>query len=179
MYDKLNIFLVGPMGSGKTSVGRSLARQLGLRFFDSDAEIEQRTGVDIPYIFEKEGENGFRTREKTIIAEIVQQKGLVLATGGGAVIDEESRQKLSANGVVVYLRASLDQQLQRTKHADNRPFLMNDAPRKVLQRLMPAREPLYEEMADVLVDTDGRAVKTVVTSVLNILMARDLIPLQK
>ncbi len=87
MYDKLNIFLVGPMGSGKTSVGRSLARQLGLRFFDSDAEIEQRTGVDIPYIFEKEGENGFRTREKTIIAEIVQQKGLVLATGGGAVID--------------------------------------------------------------------------------------------
>lgn len=179
MCDKLNIFLIGPMGSGKSSVGKRLAKELGLRFFDSDAEVEQRTGVDISYIFEKEGENGFRTREKNIIAEFVQKKGLVLATGGGSIMDEENRQKLSKNGTVVYLKTSVDQQLKRTKDIHTRPLLAHKPPKEILEHLRTIREPLYEEIADIFVDTDGCRMNTVVTNVLNILMERNLIPLQK
>ena len=179
MRNKLNIFLIGPMGSGKSSVGKKLAKELGLRFFDSDAEVEQRTGVNISYIFEKEGENGFRTREKNIIAEFVQKKGLVLATGGGSVMDKENRQKLSKNGTVVYLKTSVDQQLKRAKNTQTRPLLAHERPKEILEHLRTIREPLYEEIADVLVDTDGCQMNTVVTNVLNILLERDLMPLQK
>ena len=179
MRNKLNIFLIGPMGSGKSGVGTKLARNLGLRFVDSDAEIEQRTGVSISYIFEKEGENGFRAREKNIIAEFVQQKGLVLATGGGSVMDEENRQKLSKNGTVVYLKTSVDQQFKRIKNTHTRPLLTRRNPKEILEHLQIIRGPLYEEIADILVDTDGCQMNTVVTNVLDILTERGLMPLQK
>ncbi|HUS23685.1 MAG TPA: shikimate kinase, partial [Candidatus Binatia bacterium] len=123
MRSRSNIFLVGPMGAGKTTVGKRLGELRGMRFVDSDQEVEARTGVDVAFIFEKEGEDGFRRREKLVIAEITAQQGIVLATGGGAVLDPESRQHLSARGFVVYLHASVEQQLRRTGRTDNRPLL--------------------------------------------------------
>lgn len=152
-----NIFLVGPMGSGKTTVGRRLADVRGLRFVDSDHEIEARTGVDIALIFEKEGEDGFRRRERGVIAELVEQDHMVLATGGGAILDAGTRKLLAARGFVVYLHASVDQQLHRTARTDNRPLLQNVASRReVLTQLLQMRDPLYREVADLIVHTDGR-----------------------
>lgn len=158
-----NIFLVGPMGAGKTTIGRRLAEARGLQFLDSDHEIEARTGVDVPYIFEKEGEAGFRRREAAVIAELSERNGLVLATGGGAVLDAGTRQRLAARGYVVYLHASVEQQLARTARADNRPLLQNAADRReVLTRLFEQRDPLYREIADLVLDTDGRGAKQLV-----------------
>jgi shikimate kinase len=152
-----NIFLVGPMGAGKTTVGKRLAETRGMEFIDSDNEIEIRTGVDIPLIFEKEGEEGFRRREKLVIAELAQRSHVVLATGGGAVLDAESRQWLAARGLVVYLYASVEQQLQRTARTDHRPLLQNVPDRRqTLQQLFDTRDPLYREIADLVVHTDGR-----------------------
>lgn len=145
------------MGAGKTTVGKRLAELRGLEFVDSDNEIEERTGVDIALIFEKEGEEGFRRREKLVIAELAQRAQIVLATGGGAVLDPENRQWLSARGLVVYLHASVDQQLNRTARTDNRPLLRGvEDRREVLQRLFDQRDPLYREIADLVVQTDGR-----------------------
>src|SRR5919108_1368642 len=135
MRSRTNIFLVGPMGAGKTTVGKRLAELRGLRFLDSDHEVESRTGVDIAFIFEKEGETGFRKREKLVIAELTTEHGIVLATGGGAVTDPETRQHLSARGFVVYLHASVDQQLRRTGRTDNRPLLQGGDRREILERL--------------------------------------------
>lgn len=160
-----SIFLVGPMGSGKTAVGRQLARRLGYRFVDSDAEIEQRTGVDIPFIFEKEGEAGFRLREREVIDALSGEAGIVLATGGGAVLAGESRQRLAARGLVVYLETSVEQQLARTRRSRNRPLLFTDDPRGRLQSLMAEREPLYRSIASVVVRTDGRKVGSVVDEI--------------
>ncbi len=165
MPERINLFLVGPMGSGKTAVARQLARRLGLEFLDADAEIERRTGVDIPYIFEKEGEAGFRQREREIIDELSARSGTVLATGGGAVQDAATRERLRVRGRVVYLRASVEQQLARTRHSDHRPLLRGDDPRGTLERLMTARGPLYEEIAWLTVDTDGRRVRSVVEEI--------------
>lgn len=157
MSTAVNIFLVGPMGAGKTTVGKRLAETRGMEFIDSDNEIEVRTGVDIPLIFEKEGEEGFRRREKLVIAELAQRSHVVLATGGGAVLDPESRQWLAARGMVVYLYASVDQQLQRTARTDHRPLLQNVPDRRqTLQQLFDVRDPLYREIADLIVHTDGR-----------------------
>ena len=156
-----NLFLVGPMGSGKSAVGRQLARLLHLEFVDSDEEIEARTGVDIPFIFEKEGEEGFRKREVKVIDELSQREGIVLATGGGAIADPESRSRLGARGFVVYLHTSVNQQLERTKSGRERPLLENDNKEKVLQDLMDERDPLYREISDLIVETDGRRVQTV------------------
>lgn len=145
------------MGAGKTTVGKRLAETRGLEFVDSDIEIEERTGVDIPLIFEKEGEEGFRKRERQVVIELTQRSGIVLATGGGAILDAESRQWLSARGFVVYLHASVDQQLHRTARNDNRPLLQNVPDRReVLERLFVQRDPLYREIADLVVHTDGR-----------------------
>ena len=149
------------MGAGKSAVGRQLARLLHLEFVDSDDEIETRTGVDIPFIFEKEGEEGFRKRELKVIDELSQREGIVLATGGGAVIDPENRSRLGARGFVVYLYTSVQQQLDRTQRGRTRPLLEGGDKQKVLEELMAVRDPMYREIADLTVDTDGRRVQTV------------------
>ncbi len=157
-----NIFLVGPMGAGKSTIGRQLARALHLPFEDSDRVIEERTGVDIPFIFEMEGEAGFRRREKAVIDELTARDGIVLATGGGAVMDPDNRRRLASRGLVIYLRTSVDQQLARTARDRNRPLLQTEDPRARLESLYRARDPLYREIADMIVDTDGRSVREVV-----------------
>jgi shikimate kinase len=156
-----NLFLVGPMGAGKSAVGRQLARLTHLDFVDSDEEVESRTGVDIPFIFEKEGEEGFRKRESKVIDELSSRDGIVMATGGGAVVDPESRSRLGGRGFVVYLYTSVKQQLERTQRGRNRPMLENGDKEKVLEELMELRDPMYREIADLIVDTDGRRVQTV------------------
>ena len=161
-----NVFLVGPMGAGKSAVGRQLGRMLHLDFIDSDDEIEARTGVDIPFIFEKEGEDGFRRRESRVIDELTQKEGIVLATGGGAVIDPQNRNLLGARGFVIYLYTSVDQQLSRTQRGRERPLLENGEPREILESLMQERDPWYREVADLVVDTDGRKVKAVANEIL-------------
>jgi shikimate kinase len=161
-----NIFLVGPMGAGKTTVGRRLAQVRRLRFVDSDHEIERRCGVDIPYIFEKEGEPGFRRREASTLAELTDDTGMVLATGGGAILDPENRRLLAARGTVIYLHASVDQQLARTQRSDSRPLLRQAADRRaVLESLFTIRDPLYREIADLVVSTDSRSAKCVVKDI--------------
>jgi shikimate kinase len=161
----MNVFLIGPMGSGKSAVGRQLARRLGLQFVDSDDEIKARTGVDIAYIFEREGEAGFRAREAEIIDDLTGRDGLVVATGGGVILDAGSRERLRSRGRVVYLRTSVDQQLARTRRSADRPLLQNPDPRGTLARLLELRAPLYESVAEWTVDTDGRKVKTVVEQI--------------
>ena len=162
-----NVFLVGPMGAGKSAVGRQLARLLHLDFVDSDEEIEARTGVDIPFIFEKEGEAGFRKREAKVIDDLTRRDRIVLATGGGAIIDPANRNHLGARGFVIYLHTSVDQQLARTRKGRERPLLEKDDPRAILEALMEARESLYREIADLTVDTDGRKVKAVASEILD------------
>ncbi len=171
MLDKRSVFLVGPMGSGKTAVGRQLARSLGLPFYDSDAEIERRTGVDIPFIFEKEGEAGFRQREREALDALTQLERIVLATGGGAVLLPENRRHLAERGCVVYLKTSVSQQADRVRHGKQRPLLhAADIPGR-LGELMDVRSPLYGEIADVVVSTDGQRVRAVAEQVLRRLAA--------
>ena len=171
MLNADNIFLVGPMGSGKSAVGRRLAERLGLTFIDSDAEIEARTGVDVACIFDREGEAGFRARERDVIDRLTRQPRSLVATGGGAVLDPETRERLRSRGCVVYLRTSVDQQLARTRRSTHRPLLDTPDPRGTLQRLMLQRAGLYEAVADLAVDTDGRKVKTVVDEIVRRLEA--------
>lgn len=156
-----SIFLVGPMGAGKSAVGRKLAEELGLEFLDCDEVIEARTGVDIPYIFEREGEAGFRARERQVVEELTQRPGIVLATGGGAVQDAVNRRHLASRGRVIYLHASVDQQLRRTRGGAERPMLKGGDPREILEALMAVREPQYREIADLTVETDGRRISAV------------------
>ena len=161
MLSKHNVFLIGPMGSGKSAVGRHLARLLRYAFHDSDADIESRTGVDIAFIFEKEGEAGFRVREKEAIDRLTRLEDIVLATGGGAVIEEDNRRALAERGTVVYLETSIDQQLERTRHGRHRPLLNDTNPEEKLKELMLRRAALYAEIADVTVSTNGRRVQLV------------------
>lgn len=154
------------MGAGKSTVGKRLADTRGMEFVDSDHEIEARTGVDIPYIFEKEGEAGFRRRERSVIEDLTQRDGIVLATGGGAILDPDNRHWLAARGFVVYLHASLEQQAQRTARSDNRPLLKTGADRReILRALFERRDPLYREIADLVVSTDGRNARTLVREI--------------
>lgn len=165
-----NIFLVGPMGSGKSAVGRNLARLLRVPFYDSDAEIERRTGVDIPFIFDKEGETGFREREREVIASLTSLRHVVLSTGGGAVMLAENRRLLAENGWVVYLKTSVTQQAERVKPGRQRPLLNGVAdPAHRLQELMEIRDPLYRSIADLTVSTDGRQIKAVVRDILQLI----------
>ena len=152
-----NIFLVGMMGAGKTTVGRMLARRLRLRFVDSDREIEGRCGVKIPVIFEIEGESGFRAREAKMLSELAVRSEIVLATGGGAVLSAENRKLLSENGIVVYLRAGAADLWQRTRHDRNRPLLQTDEPLARLEQLFAERDPLYRSIADIIVDTGSQS----------------------
>jgi shikimate kinase len=157
-----NIFLVGLMGAGKTSVGRLLAKDLRMTFVDCDHEIEKRTGVTVSVIFEIEGEEGFRRRESAILSELVQSANVVLATGGGAVLWPENRSALSRNGLVVYLRATIDELWQRTRHDRNRPLLKTDDPRARLAELFEQRDPLYREVADVTIETGSQSLRNLV-----------------
>ena len=157
-----NIYLIGPMGSGKTAVGKRLARNLNLRFVDSDREIETRSGVSIDFIFDKEGETGFRRREKEMLSELTQLTGIVLATGGGSIEDADNRRCLASNGTVVYLETSVSQQCARVGDAGTRPMIRKDDNLKSrLAELMQVREPLYREMADLIIATDKRHVAAV------------------
>jgi shikimate kinase / 3-dehydroquinate synthase len=162
-----NIFLVGLMGAGKTTIGRLLARRLDLTFIDSDHEIEARTGATIPWIFEIEGEASFRRREADVIRELTSQNGIVLATGGGAVLNPASRALLAERGTVIYLRASVSSILQRTAHDKNRPLLQTADPRRKLEDLTAQREPLYREIADVVIDTGRPNVQSMVQTILD------------
>ncbi|PKO54203.1 MAG: shikimate kinase AroK [Betaproteobacteria bacterium HGW-Betaproteobacteria-2] len=157
-----NIFFVGLMGAGKTTVGRLVAKHLNKEFYDSDHEIERRTGVNIPLIFELEGEAGFRRREAAVIDELAHTDNIVLATGGGAVLLPENREVLKRNGTVVYLRANVNELWQRTRNDKNRPLLQTDNPRQKLEQLFEQRDPLYQEVATVIVDTGGQAVGSIV-----------------
>jgi shikimate kinase len=165
MSGQRNVYLIGPMGSGKTAVGRRLAALLGKQFIDSDAEIEKRTGVDIRYIFEKEGEARFRERERDVIAELTALEGIVVATGGGVILDPANRERLGMTGTVVYLETTIDTLVRRTKAAKTRPLLMNDDPRAVLERMMLIRRPLYENAAHLRIETTGRQVRAVAADI--------------
>ncbi len=171
MLGKRNLFLIGPMGSGKSAVGRLLARLRDAPFYDSDAEIERRTGVDIPYIFEQEGEVGFREREREVIEELTRLEPIVLATGGGAVLRPENRRNLSERGHVVYLQTSVEHQVQRVRHAKHRPLLAHVEPAVKLEQLMRERAALYSSIADTTVATDGRKVQSVADDIVRALRA--------
>ncbi len=161
-----NIFLVGPMGAGKSTIGRLLAAELQRDFLDSDHEIQARCGADIPWIFDIEGEAGFREREVAMIDELTGLSEIVLATGGGAVMNEANRRALRERGTVVYLYTTVEQQLRRTAKDRNRPLLRNKDPEAVLRGLFELRDPLYRATADLLVRTDRRGPRAVVNDIL-------------
>jgi shikimate kinase len=157
------------MGSGKTAVGRDLGRRLGMPFSDSDAEIELRTGVDIAYIFEREGEGGFRARERDVIDALTQTQGIVLATGGGAILLPENRERLAARGTVVFLDTTIDQQLERTRRGRHRPLLAAADRRAKLEELARSRDPLYRSIAAITIATDNRAPGAVAGDIVRVL----------
>lgn len=172
MRDARNLYLVGMMGAGKTTVGRVLARRLKLRFFDSDHEIEARCGVKIPLIFEIEGERGFRARESQVIADLAEMEGIVLATGGGAVLAEDNRARLAARGVVVYLRARPEDLYARIRQDRNRPLLATADPLAKLHDLYTQRDPLYRAIADLTLDTGEQGVPALARQLLRKLDAQ-------
>ncbi len=147
-----NVFLIGPMGAGKTTIGTLLAKAMGREFLDSDAVLQERTGVTVSDIFEHEGESGFRRREREVIADLVQRENIVLATGGGAVLDADNRRLLASRGTVIYLRVPLDAQLQHLRADRTRPLLQDGDPEEILKRLSVERDPLYRELSDYQVD---------------------------
>lgn len=169
MAEKRNIFLIGPMGAGKSTIGRQLAQQLNMEFFDSDQEIERRTGADVSWVFDVEGEAGFRDREEKVINELTEKQGIVLATGGGSIKSRETRNRLSARGVVVYLETTIEKQLARTQRDKKRPLLQVETPRDVLEELAGQRNPLYEEVADITIRTDEQSAKVVANQIIHLL----------
>jgi shikimate kinase len=154
MSKRSNIFLVGPMGAGKSTIGRQLARRLSMEFYDTDHEIERRTGVDIPLIFDIEGEAGFRRRERQVLEVLTALSNIVLATGGGAVLDPDNRARLRQRGFVVYLQATPEQLLRRTERDTHRPLLQTEDRAGRIQQLLEEREPYYREVADLIINSD-------------------------
>ena len=167
MIKNNNIFLIGPMGSGKTTIARMLAEVLSLKFVDLDLEIEKKCGANIPWIFDMEGEEGFRKRESRMLLELASKAGVVLATGGGAIISETNRNTLKNNGFVVYLDAPVGRLLERTSHDRSRPLLQVGNPREVLEKLALNRDPLYQEVADLVLITDKRKPQLVADEIAN------------
>ncbi|PCJ32398.1 MAG: shikimate kinase AroK [Gammaproteobacteria bacterium] len=161
-----NVFLVGPMGAGKSTVGRQLAKALGRDFYDSDKEIEKRTGVSISWIFEREGEAGFREREKKVIDDLTKLKNIVLATGGGAILSDDSRRLLRTRGNVVYLSASAEQLFRRMAKDSSRPLLQTDDPKQQIINLLEQRAPLYQSVADIELRTGEQSISHAVAEMI-------------
>ncbi len=161
------VVLVGPMGAGKSTIGRLLARELSYRFVDTDRLIEERCGANIPWIFDVEGEAGFRQRESAMLSELTERGGIVLATGGGAVTQPENHVSLKQDALVIYLKTSVEQQVERTRRDRNRPLLQNDDPEAVLQHLFSVRDPLYTKLADIIMFTDKKSPRLVVRQLIN------------
>jgi shikimate kinase len=167
-----NLILVGPMGAGKSSIGRQLARRLGLRFVDADVALEAATGASIPLIFEMEGEPGFRARERALLADLCTDRHQVIATGGGAVLDPDTRRDLAASGFVVYLRTGIERQLERLERDRHRPLLRAPDRRARLEALAAQRNPLYEQVADLVYDSDHASVATACDGLCTLLATR-------
>ncbi|MFT8229800.1 MAG: shikimate kinase AroK [Enterobacterales bacterium] len=170
MIGKRNIILIGPMGSGKSTVGRQLSKYFNMEFFDSDQEIQNRTGADISWIFDTEGEKGFRKREKKIINELTESNNKIISTGGGSIKSKEIRNRLISRGIVIYLQTTVENQFNRTKRDKSRPLLNIDDRKKILEFLSHERNHLYEEIADIIVCTDNHNIKSVTRKIINILL---------
>lgn len=168
MKSSSNIFLIGPMGTGKSTVGKKLAKKSSQQFYDCDHEIEDRTGASINLIFEIEGEEGFRKRETRLLDELTSMSNIVLATGGGAVLDKENRTLLSARGLVVYLKSDINQLLKRTSRDVKRPLLQNVESEAVLRELLEIRGPLYEEVADLVIDTAELSINDIIAQIMSV-----------
>jgi shikimate kinase len=166
-----NVYLIGPMGSGKTTIGRRLARRLGLRFHDCDHEIEARTGASVSLIFDVEGEQGFRKRETGMLQELTARQGVLVATGGGSVLSTANREMLRKRGLVVYLQTPVEQQLKRLQRDRSRPLLQSADRREKLQRLAEERNPLYEEVADIVFPARNRTLDAVARELADIIRA--------
>lgn len=168
-----NIFLIGPMGAGKSTIGRALAKELKLEFYDTDEVIEERTGATVAWIFDVEGEEGFRLREQRVVEELTQKNNIVLATGGGVVTTLENRTALAARGTVIYLKTSLQQQFERTKRDTKRPLLQTPNLEMTLETLRDEREPFYNELSDVSFETDKLTVKAVANKIIKYLYGEE------
>ncbi|WP_343187958.1 shikimate kinase AroK [Buchnera aphidicola (Periphyllus koelreuteriae)] len=167
MNMKKNLFLIGPMGAGKSTVGRNLAKKLKMKFYDSDEEIEKRTGADINWVFDVEGEKGFRKRESKIIYELTHKKGIVLATGGGSILSSVNRKYLTSYGIVIYLKITLEKQLIRTQTDKNRPLLhMKKSLKSTLKKLKFERNHLYKNMSDIIINADNYSSQTIVKNII-------------
>lgn len=171
MFKKKNIFLIGPMGSGKSTIGRLLSKNLRMTFYDSDIEIEKITGADISWVFDVEGEKSFRVREERIINQLTENFGIVLATGGGSILCANSRKILMSRGIVIYLRTKVSNQFKRIRFDKKRPLLNNSSISKIkiLKKLSDLRDPLYKNTSDIIIDTDLCSLKNVIWKILNIL----------
>lgn len=170
MIGNHNIFLIGPMGAGKSTIGRQLSQILGKNFFDSDQEIEARAGVGIDWIFDVEGEEGFHKRELNVLNELTKHQNIILSTGGGSIISKEARNILSSRGIVVYLKTPIEKQYRRTLHDKTRPLLQTEEDTKeVLTKLAEVREPLYEEIADITISTDNKNTRNMTSQLINML----------
>lgn len=167
MVRKSTYFLIGPMGAGKTTIGRKLAEELGLEFLDTDEEIERRTGTTISIIFDIEGEEGFRAREQKVLDDFSQSGGAVIATGGGSILTGENQRIMSERGTVIYLATTVAEQMRRTRNKRNRPLLETDDPEATLKDLAAERDPLYERLADIQVESDGRRASSVVKEIID------------
>tara|TARA_B100000925_G_scaffold270702_1_gene233392 strand:- start:59 stop:562 length:504 start_codon:yes stop_codon:yes gene_type:complete len=163
----MNIFIVGPMGSGKSTVGKIISDELFLNFFDTDDEIESRTGASIDWIFDLEGEEGFRKRESSILEEMVKQNSIVLSTGGGIILSDSNREMLSSRGTVFYLSTPISVQIERTSKDKDRPLLKNGNPEEILTRLQKERKDLYESVSDHVIETENKSSQEVASEIIN------------
>lgn len=161
-----NVFLIGPMGVGKTTIGKMLAKDLGLQFIDTDQEVERRAGADISWIFDVEGEAGFRIRETNVLNDLTQKSKVLLATGGGSILKPENRRFLCARGIVVFLDTTVEMQLKRTSKDKKRPLLQNGNPRETLIRLKSERDPVYQELADIKISLGDSNSRKVVNAII-------------